>query len=173
MPQDWFAKNAPTADPPGQPPTGGWFQQNAPRDVRSEVIPMGGQHVMSGREVAQSAVRNIPSSAGRFVRDITAPIHSPIETGKGLYGLAKGLVQMVIPGEQGSEQNARAVGDFLKERYGGVDAIKRTIATDPVGIAADVAGVVTGGAGLAVKAAGTAGKVGRVAGRCGACCADC
>ena len=63
---------------------------------------------------AMETAKNIPGSAAQFAKDITAPIHSPIQTGKGIYGLAKGLVQMLVPGEQGSEENARNVGRFLK-----------------------------------------------------------
>ena len=107
--------------------------------------------------------RNTPASAAQFARDITAPIHSPVETVKGLAGLARGLVQMLRPGEQGDEGKVRAVGQFLADRYGGLEEISNTLRTDPVGVAGDIAGILTGGAGLAAKAAGTAGRVGRVA----------
>ena len=123
--------------------------------------PQANQASMGGGMLtgAMETVKNIPGSAAQFAKDITAPIHSPVQTAKGIGGLAKGLVQMLAPGEQGSEENVRNVGRFLAERYGGMDEILKTLRTDPVGIAADIGGLLTGGAGLAVKGAATAGRV--------------
>ena len=126
-----------------------------PAAPQANQASMGGG-MLSG---ALETVKNIPGSAAQFAKDITAPIHSPVQTAKGIGGLAKGLVQMLAPGEQGSEENVRNVGRFLAERYGGMDEILNTLRTDPVGIAADIGGVLTGGAGLAVKGAATAGQV--------------
>ena len=53
-------------------------------------------------------------------------------------------------------------GGSLKDRYGGLDEIKRTVAEDPVGLAGDVAGLLTGGGTMAVKGAGMAGKAGNI-----------
>ena len=123
-------------------------------------------------EMASSAVGNLPGSAWQFAKDVTAPIHSPVETAKGLGGLAAGVVQRMNrsqrsglgldeePGAQ--EQNVDALLDFVKERYGGLENIKRTVAKDPAGFFADIAGLAMGGGGLAAKAAGTAGKVGKI-----------
>lgn len=125
---------------------------------------MGGQQPQQGFD-ARQMVRNIPGSAAQFVKDMTAPIHSPVATAKGLWKAGSGLAQLAIPGEQGNEVYARAVGEGLKERYGGTDRLRRTLQDDPVGLAGDVAGLVTGGAGLATKAglkgASVAGTVGR------------
>jgi hypothetical protein len=103
---------------------------------------------------ARQMVRNIPGSAVQFAKDITQPIRHPIQTGKALGNVAAGTAQLAMPGEQGKEGYARAVGTGLKERYGGTDALRRTLQNDPVGLASDVAGIFTGGATLAPKAAG-------------------
>lgn len=44
-----------------------------------------------------------------------------------------------------------AVGSALKERYGGLEQIKKSIIEDPVGVAFDVATLATGGEGLLAK----------------------
>ena len=124
-------------------------------------------------EMASSAVGNLPGSAWQFAKDVTAPIHSPVETAKGLGGLAAGVVQNRFreaknfalgsddaPGE--NEQKLEALVSFIGDRYGGLENIKRTVAEDPAGFLADVAGLAMGGGGLAAKVAGTASRVGKV-----------
>lgn len=114
---------------------------------------------------ADIAANLIPSAAG-VVRDVTAPIHSPVETLQGLWGLSKGLASMLlVPGEQESEQNVKAIGEYLAGRYGSLKAIDRTLRQDPAGLLADVAGLAAGGSGLALKTAGTAGRLGKIAGQ--------
>ena len=123
--------------------------------------------------ILSRAAKNLPSSAGQFAKDITAPIHSPVQTVKGVGAVVEGTVQKLIKDrwrdqgveldKEGSEQAAEAMGNFITDRYGGVENIKETIAEDPVGFLADIATVFTGGAGAVAKAAGIAGKAGRVA----------
>lgn len=71
------------------------------------------------------------------------------------------------------QQSFELLSGTMKERFGGVENIKRTIATDPVGFLADVSGLISGGSAAlksAAKATGittglnrleTAGKIGR------------
>ena len=99
-------------------------------------------------EMASSAVGNLPGSAWQFAKDVTAPIHSPIETAKGLGGLAAGAYQSMARGAKGlavgpeeaqklepgaQEKNVDALIDFVKERFGGWENIKNTVAEDPAG----------------------------------------
>lgn len=63
----------------------------------------------------------------------------------------------------GHEQYADAVGEFFKERYGSVAAVKKTIATDPVGFVADLSMVLTLGGSAAERAPGMVGTVARAA----------
>lgn len=111
---------------------------------------------------------NVPGSAKQFASDIAQPFLSPIETAKSLYDLGSGIVQLAIPGEQGDENVARAVGAYLGQRYGGLENVKNTFKEDPVGVLGDLSLILTGGAGLAVKTAGTTGKIGRIASAAGA-----
>ena len=133
-------------------------------------------------EMASSAVGNLPGSAWQFAKDVTAPIHSPIQTAKGLGGLAAGAYERMGRGAKGlalgpeaaqklkpgeNEGSVDALVSFVSERFGGLENIKRTVAEDPAGFLADIAGLAMGGGGLAAKAAGTAGKLGSVAKKVG------
>ena len=116
---------------------------------------------LSAGDVVTGAVTNFPSSFAQLGKDVIQPFLSPIETAESLYELGKGVVQLVIPGEQGNEETARRVGQFFADRYGGDDpleSIKRTIATDPAGFLADLSLVATGGAAALTRA----GKVAKV-----------
>lgn len=125
-------------------------------------------------------IKNIPSSALQLGKDIIEPILSPIETAKSIGVLAQGVVEKgvkniaaIVPedvpiigpaaaaidlGVTENEEVANAVGDFINERYGSVDAFKATVQEDPVGVLADVAGLLTGGSTLVPKA----GKIGAI-----------
>lgn len=56
------------------------------------------------------------------------------------------------------EAAANALIDMYKQRYGGTEAIKQTIATDPVGALADISTVLTAGGGAGVRGAGAVGR---------------
>ena len=92
-------------------------------------------------------------------------ITHPVQTAKSLYELGSGIVQLAIPGEQGNEDTARAVGQHFVDRYGSIEKAKETFATDPAGFAVDAVGVITGGAavGVGVTKAGAkaASKIGK------------
>lgn len=115
-----------------------------------------------GDNYAGELVGNIPESAVQFGKDITAPFLSPIDTISTVAQLGSGLVQLAIPGEQGNEDLARAVGSYYADRYGGLDNVKETLKNDPVGILSDVALMITG-VGAGVKGAGTVGKLDDIA----------
>ena len=70
--------------------------------------------------------------------------------------------QPMFKEEQGNEELAIAVGKFFKERYGGLENIKKTFRTDPVGFAADLSIILTGGAMLPARTTGTVGKFSKI-----------
>ncbi len=121
---------------------------------------------MSIGDVANGAVINFPSSAMHLGENIITPIMHPIETAKNLYHLGAGIIEKAIPGTQADEATANAVGKYFSDRYGGLENVKKTIATDPAGFLAD-ASVVLGGGGAALKATGTLAKAAEVADRAG------
>ena len=134
-----------------------FVQNRAGNAEESEMAP--GE--LTWAQAGAGAVTNFGPSAMKYAEDISAPIHSPIETVKGLYGFTKGLVELAIPGEQEDEKTVRAVGDYFANRYGTLKGFKEAVAEDPVGVVGDVAGVLTGGGMLAAKAPGVIGKGGK------------
>ena len=131
----------------------------------------------SWSDVPGQALTNLPSSAVKFAHDIVQPILHPIETVKGLYNVGQGLGSKAIgafgfeqdPAEKAkTEAGVDAIGGMLKNRYGSLDAIKKTLATDPVGAAADASVVMTGGGAAASRLPGVVGRAGQVAARTGA-----
>ena len=112
-------------------------------------------------DVPLTALKNVPGSAVQLGKNIITPLLKPVQTAKDIYSLGESIVGVIQPGEQGNEETARAVGQFLANRYGSLNAIKNTFANDPVGILADVSILFTGGGSLAARAPGIAGKVGQ------------
>jgi len=113
------------------------------------------------RGFASELVSNIPESAAEFGSNLVQPFLHPIDTAESIYKLGSGAVQKLIPGEQGNEQYADAMGQFVSDRYGSIEAFKETAKIDPVGVLADISMVLTGGGTAAARAPGIIGKAGR------------
>lgn len=125
-------------------------------------IPMGRSWIDVAREIPE----NIVSSGQKFLRGAYEFARYPAETLQDLgEALAGATYARVIPREWMADpakaqefiDKANAVGGGLKDRYGSVEALKNTIATDPVGFLADVS-TLTGIGGLVAP-----GAVGRAA----------
>ncbi|HEC65863.1 MAG TPA: hypothetical protein ENI23_11235, partial [bacterium] len=110
----------------------------------------------------KETIRNIPGSAGRLVGDVASLVRHPIQTAKAIGRVGGGAVEKFIPGEHPAEQSFDQVVDFFKQRYGGIENIKRTVQEDPVGFAADISALLTGG-GAAIKGVAPLGKLSKVA----------
>lgn len=123
---------------------------------------------LSATDVAKGAVTNFPDSAVKFGKDLIHPVLHPIDTATSLKNVGQGVLEKTgIMSGQEHIPYADAVGQFFKDRYGGIENVKRTLATDPVGFAADLSAVLSGGGGLAARTGGTLGKVGEIAGTVG------
>jgi len=103
------------------------------------------------KPIVQQAIQNLPSSTYKLGKDLIDTIIHPVTTAKSIYELGKGVIQLAIPGEQASEETARAVGKYFANRYGNLDKIKQTFAQDPAGFLADASVVLSGGGTLATK----------------------
>jgi hypothetical protein len=118
----------------------------------------------SWSSVPKEALSNIPSSAGNFAKGIYEAVRHPIDTASSLLDVGAGALRNVLPASVSSaidsidsnpqaanraSQAASAAGEFIKDRYGSNEALKKTIATDPVGVASDLSAILTGGASLA------------------------
>lgn len=134
------------------------------------------QKVQSGLSQAGDyigeTVSNIPASGAKFASDMAQPFIHPVDTLKNVGTLAIGGLNkiapdvntsgIVLPSDQKAEKAANATGEFFKDRYGGMENIKNTVKTDPVGAAADLASVLYGGGTVASKLPGVAGKIGNI-----------
>lgn len=114
--------------------------------------------------LAAEAVSNIPKSAAQFGSDLVQPILHPIDTAESFKNLGLGVLEKtgILPGTE-HEKYADAVGRFLADRYGGIENVKRTFATDPVGLAGDLSMILTGGGSAAARAPGVVGRFGEAA----------
>ena len=107
-------------------------------------------------------------SGKQFIKDVYTPFRHPIQTAKSIWELGKSLKNLLfVEGEQENEEIVKAVGGFLKERYGGIENIKKTFRTDPVGFVADLSLIVSGGALLPARIPGVAGKISKAVGKAG------
>ena len=154
------------------PNTGEKIQFNPDTGVWEPIQPgdRGADAPIEWSQVPAMAAQNFIPSAAQLGKDIYGMVRHPVETVKSIGNLAVGTAQKFIPGEQEKEKYANAMGQFLSERYGGEDELKRTLATDPAGLLADLTIPITGGAGAVrgaaagvAKAAATGGAVARTA----------
>lgn len=106
----------------------------------------------SWSDVPGEALSNIPSSAGRFAEGMVQPILNPIDTATALGTAALSPMQ-----------TGRAIKEAAIDRYGSMEGLKNTLATDPVGVLGDVSTILTGGGMGAAKAASMMSKGGRIA----------
>ena len=120
----------------------------------------------SWMDVPGEALTNIPHSATKMATGLYEAVTNPVKTVTGVMDVAAGGLQNVLPksvvnfvnqfetnpeAAQRAIQAANAAGGMVKERYGSVEAIKNTLATDPVGAAGDLSLLFYGGAGVACR----------------------
>lgn len=113
------------------------------------------------KDVPIKALKNIPKSSIELGKNIWQAIRHPEQTRQALIDVTAGGIEKLIPGEQQEEKIFNATIDLFKERYGGLDRLKQTIANDPVGFLTDVSAVL-GGTGALVSTTGKLSKIGTV-----------
>lgn len=109
-------------------------------------------------ETAKGTIGTIAKSAGNAAGGVLDAVLHPVRTAKSIGNVALGAAEKLIPGEQSHEPYANAVGQHYKDRYGNVDKIAETVATDPVGFVTDAAAPL----GLKIGAKGVAKTAGVV-----------
>jgi len=182
------------APPEAEPPPEAALAQAAPAEAAppatgmfADLIPPG-PAPLAWSDVPGKALASAPGSAVEFAKNLVQPIIHPIETAKSLGSIAGGLAEkapvgalagagplgVAVPAISalsrltgGNEPAAEAFGQFVKDRYGSVEAFKQTLAKDPVGAAADLSLLLTGGGGAAARLPGVVGRVGEVVGAAG------
>lgn len=152
------APQAPTA------PAGGFDLSTAvPVQSSGGGIPTGRKRAWA--DVPVEAITNVVPSAIQMGTGIYEAVRHPIDTTKTVAELATGALLHAAPKEvvdwfnqYGDKEKvkkvmdmASSVGGMYKERYGSEEAIKKTIATDPVGFAGDLSTLISGGSTAATK----------------------
>jgi hypothetical protein len=155
-PQD----NPSAASSPPFQPSGGFLESLEAQDKTSqETIPP----APDWSSVPMKAAVNAPHSAMEFAKNVVQPFVHPIKTAENIGNIGLGVMEKLgLYGHAGYEKYADAVGQMMMDRYGSVDNVKRTLASDPVGAAADVSAILTGGGSAAARLPGVLGKTGEV-----------
>lgn len=116
-------------------------------------------------DVPMEALTNLPASVGGVLKGVGEAVMHPVDTAKSVAQVAAGGAIRALP--QGAQEYLRAnasnpelfneamqksgaVGEMYKNRYGSLEGLRDTLATDPAGVAADLSSVLTG-AGAATK----------------------
>jgi len=114
-------------------------------------------------EMMGQAVQNIIPSATNMATGLYQAVTNPVQTVSGLLDVGAGALQKALPkpvvdfvnqfesnpeAAQRAMDAATAVGGAMKERYGSVESIKNTIATDPVGAMGDLSTLLGGMGGM-------------------------
>ena len=171
--------------------------QTASNDQEFRIIspPQGGDEefrIVEGpapdlADVPQQAYKNFLPSAKAFGQAMVYPFNDPLGTVQSLGNLGYGATQLASRGgnqwladrglarrrdpeaeDQGAPvKMARAYVDMQKGRLGSYDAIKRTMANDPVGFLGDLSMLAGGGGGLLARVPGTVGRIGKVTSKVG------
>jgi hypothetical protein len=158
-----FSTTAPGEKPAFNPNAA--FSTTAPQDlpdVGAPAITAGqGEFSPGAPAVNQYVNEKLAPSANNFVQGTLAPVLHPVETAENAANLGLGIMEKLgYPGGE-HEKYADAVGQFFKNRYGSLSAVKKTMVDDPVGFAADAASVLSGGS-AALGRAGILRKAARV-----------
>ena len=99
--------------------------------------------------------KNILSSGQENIKSVVSAVTSPVQTLGGIADIAVGTIANMTRGGVPMPRQqavADAAGQHFKERYGGMENIKKTAYEDPVGMVADVASVLSLGGGAALGA---------------------
>ena len=151
-------------------PNGGKAQfpdEMSHEEIQSVLAKQFGSPEKPWADVGREAVKNAPSSAVGLAENLWDAATHPKRTAKSMYQIARGghwnvpglgLLNALVPANEEEKLAYASAVQGVGERYGSVDKLKETLATDPVGFLSDASGVF-GGAGMMVGAS----KAGRVA----------
>ena len=142
--------------------------------LTSGEIKSPGSSVTEKQGFISKTISNIPESALEYGKAIATPILHPIKTVSDLGNVFKGIdVKLrklwdpnITPEEEKFEPYAEGAWDFIKDRYGGLENLKKTVSEDPVGFMGDLSTFLTGGGGIVGKI-GPISKVGQTVSKIG------
>ena len=145
-------------DKPPQPAGKNPWDKPAPAAQPAPQQPAAPQ-TMSAGDVLGGAAQNLLPSLGKFAEGAREAITHPGKTVNALADVVQGAAEKLnFPPKPGGpdpkiEAPFNNLVKFFGDRYGGVENLKKTVATDPVGFLSDLATVFAGG-GAALKVGG-------------------
>src|SRR5579859_365195 len=120
-------------------------------------------HSLSQPEANGSFLTNLGHSAANFVGGVAGAVTSPLQTASSIHDVVNGYLNKIpgihanTPADKARQDAAAdAMTKHFKDRYGSVDAIKKTAYEDPIGFAADLSSVLAPVAGIGGVAADAA-----------------
>lgn len=138
------APDDPAAPPPAEKPAYGGFLSDNPPPTEKPPPPKAPEW----SEVPQKALVNAPGSAMEFGKNIYETVRHPIESAKNVGNLLMGLAEkhknlynkeLGLDAPTGEhEKYPEALGQHFLDRYGSEENIRKSIASDPIGVASDV-----------------------------------
>jgi hypothetical protein len=148
-----------------QQSAGPWTQYQQ-AETPADTAPAQGTPNRTWAQTGKEAIYNIGPSAVRFGKGAIEALSSPAQTAEQLGEIFTGAYARFIPQEwmarpdkaQEFIAKANAAGGMYRDRYGSIEALKNTIATDPVGFLGDVSTVAS------IGSAALPGKAGQIAG---------
>lgn len=145
------------------PPPSGFALEPLEPVAPTKPVPQVPAGPLSTGQMFKSAYEHALPSAVKTAQEIVHPFLHPVETYEGLKTIGSGLASKAgIRPDPESEKALSAIKDYYGQRYGGIEAAKRSFAENPLGVASDWATVLTGGGG-ALKALGKVAEVGSLA----------
>lgn len=125
----------------------------------------GGDGLSWGEAVGSAATRFLPNVAEvglDTLEGLAQVVTSPIQTAKSI-GELGGSILGAMGVTDADPAQAEALGNYLENRYGGIENIKRTFATEPAALLLDLSTVLTAGGTGVAKLAGGAGRIAKAA----------
>jgi hypothetical protein len=137
------------------------FDPFAPQPKAVDIDPFAPKK-RSWKDIAGESFTNIPQSAAALATNIYDVVTDPLQAARGMGQMVVGGTQKLMGDPYFESESAKAArmqgmkafsaaGDYFKNRAGSEEAIKNTLATDPVGAAADLSLLFTGGGALAAR----------------------
>lgn len=127
-------------------------------NAMTNFLPSLGRAAMGIVDAGKMAMTPATNDKGEFAG--FSPVNNQLT--QNVANMAVGAAEKLIPGQQNEEKYADAVGNFYKDRYGGVENIGNTVNQDPVGVLIDLSTLISAGGTIAAKA-GQISKVSKLA----------
>jgi hypothetical protein len=148
------------------------FMQRIRNHYRKNNMKVPEKYEITPGQLASGAKQNLWSSLYQVGEDLVTAIANPLDTVANLLQVTRGGIHNFMPDkvfesgildkDEEAMQKASMLGNFYKNRYGGIEEAKETFAKDPAAVLADLSTFLTAGAG-ALKAVSPGGTLEKLA----------